>query len=67
MGGAGTTGAPAGDGLAVITKRELSTTAKLSVFKSVFVPILIWSLILGNGRECNLNYSRWDICETFTA
>jgi len=30
----------------VVTKQELSNTAKLPVFKSIFVPILIY------GHEC---------------
>jgi len=44
MGGAGTTGAPAGDGLAVITKWELSTTAKLSVFGLCSDPYMVIDL-----------------------
>jgi len=37
------------------TRRELSNTKKLSVFKSIFVPILyLWSWILGNDVK-NIN------------
>ena len=35
---------------------EFSNAAKLSVFKSTFVPILTWSSILGNDRK-NINSS----------
>ena len=43
----------------VRTRRELSNTAKLSVFKSIFVPILyLWSWILGNDvKNINLGVS----------
>jgi len=55
--------------LSVATKRELSNTAKLSVFKSVFVPILTyghesWVMserILAQVQEPNL-----DFCEEST-
>jgi len=46
----------------VVTKREFSNTAKLSVLKSVFVPILIyghWSGILVN--ECSCRTGRYRI------
>ena len=40
----------------VVTKRELSNIVKLSVFKSVFVPILAFghSLILGKDWKCDI-------------
>jgi len=55
--------------LSVATKRELSNTAKLSAFKSVFVPILTyghesWVMIeriLAQVQEPNL-----DFCEEST-
>jgi len=52
----------------VVTKRELSTTAKLSAFKSIFVMFLTY----GNEscvmtKECYLKCKRqrWDLCEEF--
>jgi len=33
----------------VVRKRELSNTAKLSVFKSVFVPILTYCMVMNPG------------------
>ena len=52
----------------MVTKRELSTTAKLSAFKSIFVMFLT----CGNEscvmtKECYLKCKRqrWDLCEEF--
>jgi len=53
----------------VVTKRQLSKNAKLSVFKWVFVPIspvainLRWRL----KEYCQKNKrQRWDVCEGFS-
>ena len=55
----------------VVTNRELSKTAKHSVFKSVFVPILSSPVVM-NLRWRMKKYcqkkerQRWDICEEFS-
>jgi len=44
----------------VVTKQELSNTAKLSVFKLVFVPILTYgyeSWVMTRASFCNFFYS----------
>jgi len=55
----------------VVTKRELSNTAKLSVFKLVFVPILTYgheSWIMNDGKNyLRCKRQRWDFCEESTA
>jgi len=53
----------------VVTKRELSKTAKMSVFKSVFIPILTngrgsWVMTEKYFPQCKRH--RWDFCEVST-
>jgi len=54
----------------VVTKQEISNTAKLSVLKSVFVPILTYgheSSVMTAKYYLKYKRQRWDFCEEFTA
>jgi len=55
--------------LSVVTKQELSNTAKLSVFKSVFVPIPTYgheSWIMAERILSQPEVAEMDFCEEFT-
>jgi len=50
----------------VVTKRELSNAAKLSVFKSVCVPILTYgheSWLMTDRILSQVQAAKWDFCE----
>jgi len=54
----------------VVTKRELPNTAKLSVFKSVFIPIFIYGCALWVMTErilSQVQMAEMRFCEEFTA
>jgi len=50
----------------VATKRELSNITELSVFQSVFVPILTYSHKYWLMTNRKYTRQRWDFCEEFT-